>query len=210
MLKKSEENKTYLQVIKSTNEACLYLSDCTYSYVGCPCSIENIKKIDEHSVWPIGSIPEPYYLVVAHELIHSLHYLTNPGIFKQQKLSEPIHWQKYYKNSGNSHTRQCSSIYRYRFLFCNAEEERTVLCWFNPNNQLEDDGISESRIMIEAWFYPRYAYQENDRSFYECAEILQNIFKFFNFNAGNRYAEAFNNDTVIDPHLNVFEVKCNK
>jgi len=92
-----------------------------------------------------------------------------------QITSDPTHWKGCYQNLPivGHHTPLCGKIDRYNLLFYNAEEERTVLGWFNSGNEFKDDGISESRLMMEVGIYPRYAYQESNRHFYECSEILE-------------------------------------
>ena len=138
--------------------------------VGCPCRVEAM----EHPVWTVGSIEEPYYIAVAHELIHCLHRCESKEKYLRQLQQDACHWQDFFQVCDQE---KCKDIRRYKRLCFSAEEERTILGGFDVDGQR--NLISEAQLMVEAGLYPRYVYQDHDRHFYECYTILNAILKTF-------------------------------
>ena len=108
----------------------------------------------------ISSGLTPFYITLAHELIHAQRYFINKGeMFDAQQYGKPY---------------QEESRIRVMDLYPNAEEERTVL---SPND------FSELVLRIKANEMIRYPYHFSGEKFYEpISNIIKNIFDSYHRN----------------------------
>lgn len=146
------------------------ISECVY----------DTKKIDKFGdAFRIAKIFSPFYVIIAHELIHLKHFLETP-LHKEDNsyvtYGEAVNMQTYMQISAENrlHTLPELKEREYtvkRFIpWNNFEERRTVV---GP----DIDGISELSFRIIECLPIRYIYQGPEEYFYEDPQVLYSIVK---------------------------------
>lgn len=105
-----------------------------------------------------GSGQVPRFLVIAHELLHYLHFLENPIQYKLDRTNTDKSYHPSIKNLNRD--------VRWRI----SEEERTLIGRFDF-----PDDISEFSLRFKEELPIRYAYQGKDQHFYEKCDDLKDI-----------------------------------
>jgi hypothetical protein len=144
----------------------------------------------------IGTIVYPFFLTLGHELIHVLHFLDNPRVFRDNLTSELdiTFWSLYGGDSDRSIA-----------LWKNLEEQITVI---GTPAGVRGEEISEASLLVEFEITPRYAYQPSDRPFYEYPGIIERVFGRFPDCVALRKEEwQFDAVTALTSPLNPADLK---
>ncbi len=121
-----------------------------------------IRMENGRECYQIGSMHEPFHIILGHELIHLLHYLELGREHYKVRLERP---------GINIHKNGLYSL-RIIDIWKNLEERKTVI-GEPPFNHHQ---ITENNLLREERRLPRYAYQSAGENFYEKKEVIESFY----------------------------------